>query len=237
MAPYPSRVGERGIRVGDLLALMVKEPRPGHVKTRLGLADADRLYEAFLRDLVGRFGPQRPWSLALAFTPPEARDWFQGLWPHLLAQPPGDLGERLAAVCAASFAAGYSRVVLLASDSPDLPTTHVDAAFAALALGDVALGPCEDGGYYLIGLRRPTGPAAGDAYHVFRRIDWSTPAVTQQTLARAEEAGLRVRLLPAWYDVDDRPSLARLAAAPDLARLLPHTARHLAGAAVPEPRP
>ena len=70
---------------------------------------------------------------------------------------------------------------------------------------DVVVGPCEDGGYYLIGLRAPA-PA------LFADMPWSTAAVTEETLARARRLGLRLRLLPSWFDVDRGEDLARLRA-------------------------
>ena len=70
---------------------------------------------------------------------------------------------------------------------------------------DLALGPAEDGGYYLIGLRAPCRA-------LFRDVPWSTDDVTRVTLERAREAGLRVRVLPRWFDVDSEPDLRRLQA-------------------------
>ena len=65
------------------------------------------------------------------------------------------------------------------------------------------LGPADDGGYYLIGLKRP-------APRLLREVRMSTPTVLADTLALAAEEGLRVALLPIWYDVDDVASLERL---------------------------
>jgi hypothetical protein len=101
------------------------------------------------------------------------------------------------------------------SDSPTLPLGCLVAAFAALDDADVVLGPCDDGGYYLIGLKRP-------APRLLREVPMSTPTVAADTLALAAAAGLRVGLLPAWYDVDDAASLARLMA--ELAATPPETA-------------
>jgi glycosyltransferase A (GT-A) superfamily protein (DUF2064 family) len=92
------------------------------------------------------------------------------------------------------------------SDSPTLPATSLLAAFAHLASdADVVLGPCDDGGYYLIGLKQP-------APRLLREVQMSTPHVVADTLALAAAEGLRVKLLPAWYDVDDVAALVRLVA-------------------------
>ena len=91
------------------------------------------------------------------------------------------------------------------SDGPTLPPAYLVEAFARLRDGaDVVLGPSDDGGYYLIGLKRP-------APRLLREVRMSTPSVLADTLAIAAEEGLTVALLPAWYDVDDAASLGRLA--------------------------
>jgi glycosyltransferase A (GT-A) superfamily protein (DUF2064 family) len=90
------------------------------------------------------------------------------------------------------------------SDSPTLPVAYVSEAFSRLQEGaDVVLGPCDDGGYYLIGLKQPQP-------RLLREVQMSTPTVLRDTLAIAEELGLRVVLLPTWYDVDTAAELQRL---------------------------
>ena len=90
------------------------------------------------------------------------------------------------------------------SDSPTLPPAFLSQAFTALADGaDVTIGPCDDGGYYLIGIKKPTP-------RLLREVQMSTPTVTADTLAIAEEEGLSVSLLPTWYDVDNAATLIRL---------------------------
>ncbi len=104
------------------------------------------------------------------------------------------------------------------SDSPTLPAAYVAEAFARLdGPDDVVLGPCDDGGYYLIGLKRPQP-------RLLREVQMSTPFVVRDTLALAEEMGLRVALLPTWYDVDTIAELARLRT--ELAESAKQTARH-----------
>jgi hypothetical protein len=134
------------------------------------------------------------------------------------------LGARLDNAFQHYLGLGYERVVIMGSDSPTLPLACLPAAFEALTGEvDVTLGPCDDGGYYLIGLKRP-------APRLLREVQMSTPHVATDTLALAAEEGLTVKCLPTWHDVDDPASLERLAAelaaAPiDVAR---HTRRFLA---------
>ena len=94
---------------------------------------------------------------------------------------------------------------LINSDSPTVPpNVFVEAAQVLANPGDrVVLGPSDDGGYYLIGLKKLHR-------RIFEEIDWSTEKVLQQTIDRATELQLDVHLLPAWFDVDDRATLQRL---------------------------
>ena len=135
------------------------------------------------------------------------------------------MGERLDNALTGYLEAGYKRVVIMNSDGPTLPAACLAAAFDGLRNGaDVVLGPSDDGGYYLIGLRQP-------APRLLREVRMSTPDVLADTLRIADEEKLKVELLPPWYDVDDEASLARLrdelAAAP--AEMAPHTRTFLEG--------
>ena len=95
------------------------------------------------------------------------------------------------------------RIVLIGSDSPTLPSEFVRDAFKKLETVDGVVGPARDGGYYLIGLRRPCP-------ELFAGIAWSEPDVLQQTLSRARQAGLDLQLLREWYDVDELEDLLRV---------------------------
>ena len=89
------------------------------------------------------------------------------------------------------------------SDGPTLPLAHLQEAFSGLNQADVTLGPGHDGGYYLIGMKKPH-PV------LFRGITWSTEQVIPQTLAICRRLGLAVHQLPEWYDVDIEADLERL---------------------------
>jgi hypothetical protein len=213
----------------NALIVVAKRPAPGQTKTRLtpplSQEQASALYECFLRDtldLMRQVPGVRP---ALAYLPATEEAYFRQLAPgfELILQSGDDLGERLDNATTHFFKQGYRRVVIMDSDSPTLPVDYLVEAFQALLdKADVTIGPCEDGGYYLIGLKRP-------APRLLREVRMSTPRVTADTLAIAAEEGLKVHLLPAWYDVDDAESLARLQ--DDLARspdgMAPHASRFL----------
>jgi hypothetical protein len=143
----------------------------------------------------------------IAYLPASEKCYFEALAPdfELILQNGPDLGVRLDNVLTHYLNYGYHHVVVMDSDSPTLPLNCLTAAFAALAnTADVVLGPCDDGGYYLIGLKHP-------APRLLREVRMSTPNVTADTLTLAAEEGLQVELLPIWYDVDDAAALARLA--------------------------
>lgn len=145
----------------------------------------------------------------VAFEPADALAEFESLTggaAGLVPQQGDTLGERMHNVFAHLFALGYSAVAMIGSDLPTLPPAHVEHAFECLRdrRSDVVIGPASDGGYYLIGLARPT-PA------LFASIPWSTPEVLAVTLRTAEQLRLSVALTPEWYDVDDISDLRRVA--------------------------
>ena len=187
--------------------VMAKHPAPGQVKTRLaavlGEERACALYRAFVLDLAERLA-RLPYPVTWAYWPPDAP--FPALLPGRSCRPQAgaDLGERMASAVQAALAVGRSPVLVLGADVPHVPAEHLAEAAAALATGaDVVLGPADDGGYCLIGLRRP-------APSLFAGVRWGTSGVLAATLERAATAGLRVVLLAPSFDVDDAADLQRL---------------------------
>lgn len=199
-----------------VLAIVARYPEPGRVKTRLGAAigaeAAANLYRAFLLDLAARFSSaarQEGYTLIWAQAP-GAGDLrtVVGADAQVLGQHGDDFAERLHNVCADLAAAGAREIVVISSDSPHLPAAWVARAFGLLARGEVALGPAEDGGYYLIGVRAQPSPP-----NLFLGIQMSTEHVLADTLRRAAALALPVGLLPTTFDVDEAESLPRLAQA------------------------
>jgi len=182
------------------LVIFLKAPRRGTVKTRLAAALGPEAALAAYRELVERILSQLrelP-PVELRFTPDDAREEIQ---PRLApgwsaaSQGPGDLGTRLTRAFADAFAAGAGRVVVIGSDCPEVTAADIREAWTALGSHDLVLGPAHDGGYWLVGLRRP-------APELFADISWSTASVFEETLARARSQGLGVRLLRTLRDVD-----------------------------------
>ncbi len=210
-----------GARNKTALAVYLKAPQPGRVKTRLardsGRSAATELYRAFVRDTLAWVGGCKVDTLRAEFSPPEQRPLCASLLPRkmlsrfaLCPQADGDLGARMAATFASMFASGCERAVIIGTDCPLLGQQEIISAFKALKTCDLVLGPSGDGGYYLIGLSRP-------APEIFRNIPWSTPRVLECTLRRAATRHLKHLLLHKLDDVDritDVPQLwAQLVAA------------------------
>jgi len=192
----------------NALIVVAKRPAPGKTKTRLcppltpELASA--LYESFLFDMLDQMRQVTYSHRVIAYL--DEQDYFQRLAPdfELIPQEGHDLGERLDRALTCYLSRGYERVVIMDSDSPTLPPHYLSRAFDVLADGaDVVLGPCDDGGYYLIGIKSPTP-------RLLREVHMSTPTVAAETIALAKEEGLNLISLPVWYDVDDAASLSRL---------------------------
>ena len=195
----------------NALLVIAKRPAPGQTKTRLTPPllpqQASDLYECFLQDTleVARAVPDV--SLWVHYAPEAAQSYFEQLAPDFGLRPQvgESLGPRLDQVLTRCLAEGFERAVIMDSDSPTLPADYVAQAFTALDAADVVLGPCEDGGYYLIGLKRPQP-------RLLREVEMSTPHVLRDTLALAQKTGVPAALLPSWYDVDTAQELERLRA-------------------------
>ncbi|GBD37665.1 2-phospho-L-lactate guanylyltransferase [bacterium HR36] len=230
----------------------------------VGSEQALALAHAFLRDTLRRF-QVLPYRKVLAYSPGAAQTQFAAVagTDYLLrAQTEGDLGARLQALLLEEWQAGFSEIVFLGTDSPTLPLPWVDQAFALLRQVDVVIGPAVDGGYYLLGCRRsarwivmlerlsisqtmasslvpdPLNSASDHTSRlpIFADIAWGSSQVLNQTVARLESYGLRLGLLPVWYDVDTSRDWAFLQAHLRALRwagvgpVLPHTEALLAEA-------
>jgi len=202
------------------LGVMTKAPRAGEVKTRLipplTPEEAAALNISFLRDTTSaistavqmRKTARQNACGAAVYTPPGAEEAYADILPRhfvLIPQRGGSFGERLLFAAEDLFKCGFNSVCLIDSDSPTVrPEIFVQAVQFLYSPGDrVVIGPSDDGGYYLIGLKKPHR-------EIFERIDWSTARVFEQTRERAKGTSLEVKLLPTCYDVDDPAALRRL---------------------------
>lgn len=180
------------------LVVMSKAPRMGNVKTRLardiGAAEALRFYKTNTGRLLRNVGSDPRWTTVIAAAPdiaaPEA-----GFWPDEMPRVPqgeGDLGQRMNGVMQMM---PPGPVVLIGCDIPNVTDTRIASAFKALGNHDAVFGPAEDGGYWLVGLKRfPRVPS------IFGNVRWSTEHALADT--RANLKGARVALLDTLPDID-----------------------------------
>jgi uncharacterized protein len=197
------------------LAVMTKAPQAGKVKTRLtpplSAEEAAALNTCFLRDTAAAIAKTAENGSArgiAVYTPVGAEAAYAEILPEefeLVPQRGDAFGERLMSATEDLLRLGFGSLCLIDSDSPTVPQEAYAAAveFLSQPRDSVVLGPSDDGGYYLIGLKKLHR-------QLFEGIDWSTERVLEQTIQRAREIDLPVHLLPTWYDVDDRATLERL---------------------------
>lgn len=196
----------------DRVIVFTRIPRAGRVKTRLipalGPQGAAALHARLAERVLTALAPLRDRRRTQVEVrldggdPGEGARWLGPAWT-LAAQGPGDLGARMARAFQDAFAAGAARAVLVGTDAPGVDAPFVEGALARLDDADVVLGPAEDGGYTLVGLRRPH-PG------LFEAVPWGTERVLAETRTRASGLGLSARLLPALPDVDRPEDLRHL---------------------------
>ena len=184
----------------DALAVFAKAAIPGRVKTRLtsrySPEQAAAFHAACVRDLWARL-QQRFRGKVWLFSDREWPDWLELAGGERFRMQRGrDLGERMRCCFEDLQAEGAGRMAILGSDSPTLPLELIEQALASLALeNDASLIPTEDGGYCLIGCRRPHDS-------MFDGVGWSTASTLAETEAALERSGYTVRSLGLWRDVD-----------------------------------
>jgi len=198
------------------LVVFAKLPQAGVSKTRLipalGADRAAEVYRVLARqtlDTARNFAADRGCRLFVYYTGGAEGD-LKAEYGHDLEyvqQSGEDLGQRLRNACVTSFSHGASRLVIIGTDCPTLGAEDIAEAFEALSAHDVVLGPAQDGGYYLIGMRRCHVP-------LFEAIPWSSESVLQRTIAQAESLGLKHVRLRLLADVDYPEDLLSLRSGP-----------------------
>ncbi|MEC9353568.1 MAG: TIGR04282 family arsenosugar biosynthesis glycosyltransferase [Planctomycetota bacterium] len=197
------------------LGIFVKAPKPGKVKTRLarsvGLAAARDLYVDMATDTLQWAQALNRCRTTVFYSPAGDLKACRKLLPEGAPEPffepqcSGSLGRRMQAAFTHMFQHGAKSAILIGSDCPLLERELVRQAFTALRNKDLVLGPAADGGYYLIGLRRP-------APELFKLRHWSHAGVLEATLDTASKLDLSSRILPVLSDIDqgeDLPHLGR----------------------------
>lgn len=194
------------------LIIFTREPEPGRTKTRLmpylSPEDCAELHRCMIRDIASQ-AAQLNADVIVSYTcsahasesadvPPFLQEVF-GRHDHVMAefikQSGDDLGSRMENAFAEAFAKGYKKVILIGTDIPELEAESIDAAFAMLDVSDVVLGPTEDGGYYLIGMKA-LHPEAFDVKL------YGVSSVYEETAASIRAAGLSVSMVDSYADID-----------------------------------
>lgn len=190
------------------LVLMVKEPRPGRVKTRLGrdlgMTSAAWWFRHQVQSLLRRIEDPR-WDTVLAVAP-DVEGMRSRVWPAHLPRIPqgrGNLGDRMGRV---SLTAPPGPVCIIGADIPGITRAHIARAFRALGDHDACFGPAPDGGYWLIGLKQATRAPRS----LFQNVRWSSEYALADT--RASLPGKRIALVDTLQDVDTLADMKALRA-------------------------
>ena len=189
-----------------LLIIFVKNAVKGKVKTRLAATIGDEKALEIYQILV-----QHTFDITIALPVNKAvfySDFLQeDIWSPAFyenfVQSGTDLGERMYQAFQQGFATGYEQVCIIGSDCYELTEQIIQQAFEKLELTDVVIGPAEDGGYYLLGMK-------GLHETIFQNKNWSTQTVLPDTLNNLKDADLTVALLPELTDVDEEKDLATI---------------------------
>ncbi|MBL8018558.1 MAG: TIGR04282 family arsenosugar biosynthesis glycosyltransferase [Leptospirales bacterium] len=189
--------------MSNVLAIFMKTPRAGLVKTRLARSVGDQEAVAVYRQLVEHLFRQvcsRDASYEVQVFlgekdgVNEVRAWLN-LEAPIRTQKGSDLGTRIANAFRELFALKYDKAVIVGVDAPGLSRALVEASFAALEKADAVIGPALDGGYYLLGLKKMDRT-------LFENIDWSTSRVLAQTTAQLERRRMSYFFLQELRDID-----------------------------------
>jgi hypothetical protein len=190
-----------------LLLVLLRPPVLGRVKTRLakgiGEEQALAVYQRLMSHTLDVAAPLPCAKAAWWSEEPLLPDPAAALGFAVRIQANGDLGERMAQAFAEGFSKGHTPVLIIGTDCPGISTALLTQAIDALNEHDAVLGPANDGGYYLLGLREPL-PA------LFTNKQWSTSSVLAATVAELEHHGLRCYLLPELVDVDTLEDLQKV---------------------------
>ncbi len=215
------------------IVIMAKVPRKGAVKTRLKSILTDEqcaeLSICFLKDAFNKARKITP-NVIVAFTPADGKNEIVSLIPEdiiLIEQKGNDLGERMNSACSFVESKGFSPIIIIGTDSPDLPPEFIISAIESFENVEtkIVLGAAKDGGYYLIGLRRK-------ADGIFENVEWSSAKTYQQTAENARRIFYsEPTKISIWYDVDTPEDLKILydefLKNKDFAKNAPETAKWL----------
>ena len=186
--------------------IMSRAPVAGETKTRLqshlSPKECADLHKAFLKDITNKFSTiKKKYSkldLYLSITPPGSENLFKELMNddfNIIVQRGKDLGKKMYNSLLDAYQQSKSPVIITGSDLPSLPISIITESFAGLKARDLVIGPSLDGGYYLLGMKKPYS-------FLFDQQNWGNESVLEKTLKAASKHELKSHFLPEWYDVD-----------------------------------
>lgn len=193
----------------NALIIFAKAPVPGQVKTRLqthlSAEECAELHASFISETIRIADRVEGADIFISCHPCVEDPFFQKVAHdhevRLIPQNGNDIGERMANAIRDTISAGYKKVIIIGSDSPDLPPEYIQEGFKRLESSDMVIGPATDGGYYLIGGKKELP--------VFEGIPWSSDKVFEMTLKKARGHRLIFSVLSEWYDIDTWEDLQR----------------------------
>lgn len=195
------------------LILMTRIPIPGQTKTRLMDImtgnECARLHMAFLMDLFDTFKELTDKiDIYLTYTPKNSFNIIENIIPSYIKTFPQegeDLGDKMNNAIEDILSKGYEKVILIGSDIPNISTLDIEAAFQILEDKDIVLGPSYDGGYYLVGMKRPND----NIFHISKK--WGGNSVLESTIDMANNQGLSIGLATKYRDIDTKEDLYEFA--------------------------
>ncbi len=186
----------------DALVIFAKYPEPGAVKTRLGPQfspeEASQFYRLMAEEIVKVHSQAGSYKCIVCCFPEEKIDEFRswlGEKIHLIPQRGEDLGTKQLNAFIDSEKLGFNRTIIIGSDCPSITVSDIEEAFVHIEGDKIALGPSDDGGYYLIGSTLPRAD-------LFEGVNWSTTSVFSEVASNAEKVGVDIATLPGRNDID-----------------------------------
>jgi len=217
------------VKMENVLIILLKYPEPGKVKTRLakdiGDEKACEIYKLLAENVIKNILTKNPgtYTVHFFFTPAdretEISTWLkpilndnQEIKTQFRTQEGSNLGERMSnAFKEILQEKGCKKCIIVGTDCPEIDATLIEKAFGVLKEKDIVIGPCKDGGYYLLGMSRPVPVSFEQGFvpDLFIDIDWSTDRVFEQTMEKVRKNNLYCGVLKTLADIDTQEDLYR----------------------------
>jgi rSAM/selenodomain-associated transferase 1 len=183
----------------DAIIILAKAPLPKHVKTRLmgHITDEERLslYASLLKGTVKKLSGIAGVDTLICYWPMDAKDYFMQFDLEMFPQSDGDIGKRMFHALKKVFDMSYKKAVIVGVDIPDLSSETALKALEMLDAKDIVFGPSVDGGYYMVGMKKPFR-------EIFEGIEWSTKSTLKQSVKKASKQGCSLHFTETLLDID-----------------------------------